>query len=259
MSVAAPTIAALGPVQGRHSPPIARQRDARRPSRPHSGPLRAFQTHGDYPRVPPGIPLRARQSRFPAPLTPRGPPPRLPPGPAIDGPPSCGRRGAVPSPLPLPAARLPVKFADRRGSMSVAAPTISALGPVQGRHSPPGRGRGGCPDTTSPLNGPRRPSLVRVSPCAGPLGCPAPAESPKIVGLTLDPACGSLRSRHLRHRRRLHPCRARSGCAHLHCRALPSRRRGCLRPARGFSDACTACHCRPPGHGPIRRTPIKSR
>ena len=48
-------------------------------------------------------------------------------------------------------------------------------------------------------------------------------------------------------------------CAHLHCRALLSRRRGCLRPARGFSGACTVCHGRPPGHGPIRRTPIKSR
>ena len=69
-----------------------------------------------YPRVPPGIPQSARQSRFPpplTPLTPRGPPPRLPPGPAIEGPAACGRRVAVPSRLPLPAAPLPVEFADR--------------------------------------------------------------------------------------------------------------------------------------------------
>ena len=81
MSAATPTISALGPLQGRHSPPIGRQRAARRPSRPHSGPLTAFQTRG-VPRVPPGIPQNARQSRFPTTAdtadTPRGPPPRLP-------------------------------------------------------------------------------------------------------------------------------------------------------------------------------------
>ena len=66
----------------------------------------------------------------------------------------------------------------------------------------------------------------------------------------------SARSRH-------HPCRARSGCVHLHCRALPSRRRASLRPARGFSGACTVCHGRPrPVTARSRAsqgTPIKTR
>ena len=52
MRAATPTIPALGPVQGRHSPPIGRQRAARRPSRPHSGPLTAFQTQGDTQGTP---------------------------------------------------------------------------------------------------------------------------------------------------------------------------------------------------------------
>ena len=85
-----------------------------------------------YPRVPPGIPQSARQSRFPpplTPLTPRGPPPRLPPGPAIEGPAACGRRVAVPS--RLPAARLPVEFA-------AGAPACAPLR-RRSRHSDPFR------------------------------------------------------------------------------------------------------------------------
>ena len=57
---------------------------------------------------------------------------------------------------------------------------------------------GGCPDTTPPLDGPLRPPLVRVSPCAGPLGCPAPAQPAQNRGFAP------------RSRRRLPPVRASS-------------------------------------------------
>ena len=97
-----------------------------------------------YPRVPPGIPQNARQSRFPpppTPLTPRGPPPRLSPGPAIEGPAACGRRAAVPS--RLPAARLPVespparqharRYADDPGTRTRSGPAFTADWPAAGR------------------------------------------------------------------------------------------------------------------------------
>ena len=51
--------AAAGALQGRHSPVvIGRPQAVRRPSRPHSGPPRAFQTQG-VPQGPPGTPVSA--------------------------------------------------------------------------------------------------------------------------------------------------------------------------------------------------------
>ena len=100
---------------------------------------------GRYPRAPPRIPQSARQSRFPpplTPLTPPGPPPRLPPGPAIEGPAACGRRVAVPSRLPLPAplpvefaARAPAwrRYADDPGTRTRSGPAFTTDWPAAGR------------------------------------------------------------------------------------------------------------------------------
>ena len=96
---------------------------------------------------------------------------------------------------------------------------------------------GGCPDTTSPVDGALRPPLVRVSPCAGPLGCPAPAESPKTVGFTLDPAGVSHRSGYLLPGRNtnlaaLAPMRAPP----LPCATLSAATQGLV--PRGFPGVC---------------------
>ena len=63
-------------LHGRQAPPPGRQPTTRRQSRPHSGPLRAFQTRRCTSAYPPENPKSARQRRFPAPLAPPGPPRR---------------------------------------------------------------------------------------------------------------------------------------------------------------------------------------
>ena len=65
-------------LHGRQAPPPGRQPTTRRLSRSHSGPLRAFQTRRCTSAYPPENPKSARQRRFPAPLTPPGPPRRHP-------------------------------------------------------------------------------------------------------------------------------------------------------------------------------------
>ena len=65
-------------LHGRQAPPPGRQPTTRRQSRPHSGPLRAFQTRRCTSAYPPENPKSARQRRFPAPLAPPGPPRRHP-------------------------------------------------------------------------------------------------------------------------------------------------------------------------------------
>ena len=65
-AVTAP-ILALGALQGRDSPTVGGVRAVRRPSRPHSGPLRAFQT----PRGTPGYPLKHPSKSAPSAVGPR--------------------------------------------------------------------------------------------------------------------------------------------------------------------------------------------
>ena len=96
-----------------------------------------------YPRVPPGIPQRARQSRFPAPLTPRGPPPRLPPGPAIDGPlvrssrccsqPTASACRAAAGRVRRPARQHERRCAHDRGTRTRSGPAFTADCPAAGR------------------------------------------------------------------------------------------------------------------------------
>ena len=62
MSAGAPAIPAPGPFPGSHAPPIGQLRVARRPSRPQSGPLRAFQPQGHTPSTP----LRPPSTPFPS-------------------------------------------------------------------------------------------------------------------------------------------------------------------------------------------------
>ena len=60
MSAGAPAIPAPGPFPGSHAPPIGQLRVARRPNRPPSGPLRAFQPQGhtlSTPLKPPSTPF----------------------------------------------------------------------------------------------------------------------------------------------------------------------------------------------------------
>ena len=56
MSAGAPAIPAPGPFPGSHAPPIGQLRVARRPGRPHSGPLRAFQPQRHTLGTPPETP-----------------------------------------------------------------------------------------------------------------------------------------------------------------------------------------------------------
>ena len=62
MSAGAPAIPAPGPFPGSHAPPIGQLRVARRPNRPPSGPLRAFQPQG-HTRYPPETPVNAVSKR----------------------------------------------------------------------------------------------------------------------------------------------------------------------------------------------------
>ena len=63
MSAGAPAIPAPGPFPGSHAPPIGQLRVARRPNRPPSGPLRAFQPQGHTPEHPPETPVNAVSKR----------------------------------------------------------------------------------------------------------------------------------------------------------------------------------------------------
>ena len=63
MSAGAPAIPAPGPFPGSHAPPIGQLRVARRPNRPPSGPLRAFQPQGHTPR---STPLKPLSTPFPS-------------------------------------------------------------------------------------------------------------------------------------------------------------------------------------------------
>ena len=63
MSAGAPAIPAPGPFPGSHAPPIGQLRVARRPNRPPSGPLRAFQPQG---HTPPSTPLKPLSTPFPS-------------------------------------------------------------------------------------------------------------------------------------------------------------------------------------------------
>ena len=65
MSAGAPAIPAPGPFPGSHAPPIGQLRVARRPNRPPSGPLRAFQPQGHTPTTP-LKPLRPPSTPFPS-------------------------------------------------------------------------------------------------------------------------------------------------------------------------------------------------
>ena len=63
MSAVRAPILALGALQGRDAPANHRLRATRRPSRPHSGPLRAFHVPGYTPGHPPEIPVNAGSQR----------------------------------------------------------------------------------------------------------------------------------------------------------------------------------------------------
>ena len=95
----------VGPLEGRHSPPLGRLRAARRSSRPHSGPLRAFRTQRwtpGYPRKP----VKCPSTPFPSAAGFRGPHAgaRLDHQSKVH---TLGRRVAVPrrAPLCLPQGR----------------------------------------------------------------------------------------------------------------------------------------------------------
>jgi hypothetical protein len=74
MSAGAPAIPAPGPFPGSHAPPIGQLRVARRPGRPPSGPLRAFQPQGHTLSTPlkppqghtPTTPLKPLSTPFPS-------------------------------------------------------------------------------------------------------------------------------------------------------------------------------------------------
>ena len=65
MSAGAPAIPAPGPFPGSHAPPIGQLRVARRPGRPPSGPLRAFQPQR-HTLGTPLKPLRPPSTPFPS-------------------------------------------------------------------------------------------------------------------------------------------------------------------------------------------------
>ena len=151
MSAGAPAIPAPGPFPGSHAPPIGQLRVARRPSRPQSGPLRAFQpqwhTPAGYPPETPEAPVNAvskrrwlralRSAGAPRVLGPAVSQPS--PGPAIEGPRNPSSRCCS---AQFTAARLRTvgrvrACSDRSGSMSVGAPAIPAPGPFPGSHAPP--------------------------------------------------------------------------------------------------------------------------
>ena len=150
MSAGAPAIPAPGPFSGSHAPPIGQLRVARRPNRPHSGPLRAFQPRGHTPGYPPETsetPVNAvskrrwlRALRGVGSLRVLGPAVSQPsPGPAIEGTrnPSSRCCSAQFAAARLRAVGRVQACSDRSGSMSAGAPAIPAPGPFPGSHAPP--------------------------------------------------------------------------------------------------------------------------
>ena len=152
MSAVRAPMLALGAVQGRDSPANGPLRAGRRPSRPHSGRLRAFRVPG----YTPGYPLKHPSTPIPGAAG----------SPAITTPTlAClagsvrsasntdvlVRRAATPRGLAEPASEPPVAFEDcsgRSGSVSAVRAPMLALGAVQGRDSP----------ANGPLRAGRRPS-----------------------------------------------------------------------------------------------------
>ena len=140
MSAVRAPILALGALQGRDAPANHRLRAIRRPSRPHSGPLRAFHVPG----YTPGHPLKHPSTPVPsaagsAPTT--TPTPACPVGSvrSPSNPDVLGRRAAAPRGLAQPASEPPVAYrscSHRSGSVSAAAAPILALGAFQGRDAP---------------------------------------------------------------------------------------------------------------------------
>ena len=146
MSAGAPAIPAAGPFPGSHAPPIGQLRVARRPNRPHSGPLRAFQPQGHTSGYPPETsetPVNAvskrrwlRARRGVGSLRVLGPDVSQPSRASTRDPSSrcCSAQ--------FTAARLRAvgrvqACSDRSGSMSAGVPAIPAAGPFPGSHAPP--------------------------------------------------------------------------------------------------------------------------
>ena len=193
MSAVRAPMLALGSLQGRDSPANGRLRAGRRPSRPHSGPLRAFQVPGHTP----GYPLKQPSTPVPGAVG----------SPAITTPtPVCLAgsvrtasntdvlaRAATPRGLAEPASEPPVAFEDcsgRSGSVSAVRAPMLALRSLQGRDSPAnGRLRAGR-RPSRPHSGPLRafqvpgctpgyPLKQPSTPVPGAAGSPAAATSPR--------------------------------------------------------------------------------
>ena len=146
MSAGVPAIPAAGPFLGSHAPPIGQLRVARRPNRPHSGSLRAFQPQGHTSGYPPETsetPVNAvskrrwlRARRGVGSLRVLGPDVSQPSRASTRDPSSrcCSAQ--------FTAARLRAvgrvrACSDRSVSMSAGVPAIPAAGPFLGSHAPP--------------------------------------------------------------------------------------------------------------------------
>ena len=86
--------------------------------------------------VPPRNPKSARQRRFPAPLAPPGPPRRRPAW-TRNRRPRVRSSGCCSEPTTAASRRAAGRVRASSGSMSTAAPPISAFGPLHGRQAPP--------------------------------------------------------------------------------------------------------------------------
>ena len=145
----------VGPLEGRHSPPSGRLRAARRPSRPHSGPLRAFRTKRCTPGYPPEtreVPVNAVPQRRGLRRGPHAGPP-LDHQSKVYG---LGRRVAVPrrAPLCLPQAAGRVRGRERQHARRNG--DDPGVGPLEGRHSPPSGRLRAARRPSRPHSGPLR-------------------------------------------------------------------------------------------------------
>ena len=166
MSTVAPAISAFGPLHRRLAPPPGRQRTTRRQSRSLSGPLRAFR--------PPGVPQGTPRKSVKCPSTPvlnaAGSAPVHRTGVRLDPQseaPACGRRVAVPTRRPLPAAGPPVEFT------AAAAAEHRRAGDLGIRPPPPPSGTAAWPsaDHSASELVSQRP-LRAFQPPGGPQGTP---------------------------------------------------------------------------------------